>query len=90
MRLRIRTMESEYVLIKKHSEYEVQKNLITNGVVYPSLGAHLEHISHDYKFCRSKRDRIDHLTFIIVQQTVQLTPQGNGLQVLVQIQSLPQ
>ena len=29
------------------------------------------------------------LTFIIVQQTVQLTPQGNGLQVLVQIQSLP-
>ena len=30
------------------------------------------------------------LTFIIVQQTVQLTPQVNGLQVLVQIQSLPE
>ena len=32
-----------------HLEW-VQKNLITNGVVYPSLGAHLGHISHDYKF----------------------------------------
>ena len=63
--------------------------MITTRVVYPSLGAHLEHISHDYKFCRRKRDWIDHLTFIIVQQTLQLTPQGNGLQVLVQIQSLP-
>ena len=36
-----------------------------------------------------KRDWIDHLTFIIVQQTLQLTPHDNGLQVPVQIQSLP-
>ena len=56
-----------------------KKHLITNGAVYPSLGAHLDYISHDYTFCRRKIDQIDHLTFIIVQQTVQLTPQGNGL-----------
>ena len=51
--------------------------MITNGDVYPSLGAHLEHISHDYKFYHAK------------EIGFQLTPQGNGLQVLVQIQSLP-
>jgi hypothetical protein len=27
-----------------------EKNLLKNGAVYPSYGAHLEHISHEYVY----------------------------------------
>ena len=63
--------------------------MITNGAVYPSLGAHLEHISHDYKFCRRKRDQIDHPNVYNSSANCATHTTGEWTEVLVQIQSLP-